>query len=95
MILLLILFNLLNIADFTFTLKALSAGHSEANPVMDRLFTIGSEAAGAFKIAVGLIITAFIWFLRRYRLVLETGIFILLLYMALTMYHIYGALRFY
>jgi len=94
-VLLLIMFNLFNIADFIFTLKALSAGHSEGNPVMDRLFTMGPAAAGAFKIAVGLIITAFIWFLRRYRLVLEAGIFILLLYMALIVYHIYGALRFY
>lgn len=94
-ILLLIMFNLFNIADFVFTMKALAAGHSEGNPVMDRLFTTGPAVAGVFKIAVGLIITAFIWFLRKYRLVLEAGIFILLLYMALIMYHIYGALLFY
>lgn len=94
-VLLLILFNIFNIADFFFTLKALAAGHSEGNPVMDRLFTMGPAAAGSFKVLVGLVITGFIWFLRRYRLVLEAGIFILLLYMALMGYHIYGAIRFY
>jgi hypothetical protein len=95
LIILLILFNLFNIADFIFTLKALAAGHSEGNPVMNRLFAEGPATAGSFKVAVGLIITGFIWFLRRYRLVLEAGILILLMYMALIAYHIYGAVRFY
>jgi hypothetical protein len=95
LVLLLILFNLFNIADFLFTLKALAAGHAEGNPVMDKLFTVGPAAAGLFKITIGLIITLFVWALRRYRLVLEASILILLMYMALIAYHIYGALMFY
>lgn len=95
LILLLILFNIFNIADFVFTLNALAAGHSEGNPVMEKLFTIGPAAAGSFKIIVGLVITLFVWSLRRYRLVLEAGILILLMYMTLIAYHIYGAARYY
>jgi len=82
-------------ADFAFTLKALSAGHTEANPVMDKLFGIGPEIAGIFKITVGLLITFVVWFFRNYRLVLEASILILIMYITLTLYHIYGAIRYY
>lgn len=95
LIILLIIFNLFNVADYMFTLKALAAGYSESNPVMDKLFSMGSTPAGIFKITIGLLVTSIIWFLKRYRLVLEASILILLMYMLLISYHIYGAIRYY
>ncbi|MCL6473160.1 MAG: DUF5658 family protein [Firmicutes bacterium] len=90
LIILLILFNMLNVADFIFTLRALSYGFSEGNPVMNMLFTVGPSAAGLFKFALAGVITVAIWLFRRYRLVLEFSIFFLFVYMLLIAYHIYG-----
>lgn len=95
LVLLLALFNIFNIADYLFTLKALAAGYSEGNPIMDKLFSMGPSAALTFKAATGLFITSVVWLLRRYRLVLEASILILLLYMLLISYHIYGMIRYY
>lgn len=95
LIALLIVFNFFNMTDYLFTLKALDAGYAEGNPVMDRLFSIGPVAAFAFKVAVGFFITSIIWLLKKYRLVLELSILILIVYMLLILYHIYGAVRFY
>ncbi|MBE0446996.1 MAG: hypothetical protein IBX64_02650 [Actinobacteria bacterium] len=95
LIVLLVLFNLFNIADYLFTLKALAAGYTEGNPVMDRLFDMGPVVALTFKIATGLFITTIVWLLKRYRLVLEASILILLMYMLLISYHIYGVIRYY
>lgn len=95
LVLLLITFNILNVADFLFTLKALSAGFSEGNPIMDKMFAIGPFAAGIFKIGLTFFIAAIVWAFRTYRVILEISILFLLMYMLLIIYHIYGAIRFY
>lgn len=95
LILLLLVFNLLNLADYFFTVKALSAGFVEGNPIMEYLFNLGPAAAMAFKVSLALIITMVVWVFRKYRVVLEISILFILLYMCLIAYHIYGAIRYY
>lgn len=95
LILLLIAFNLLNILDFGFTLKALNAGFVEGNPVMDKFFSISPIAAGAFKFSLALFVTSIIWIYKRFRLVLEVSIAFLFVYMLLIAYHFYGAITYY
>jgi len=92
---LLIVFNLLNVLDYGFTLKALDAGFVEGNPVMEKFFNIGPVAAGAFKFSLALFITSIVWIYRRFRLVLEASIVFLLIYMLLIAYHFYGAIMYY
>jgi hypothetical protein len=92
---LLVLFNLFNIADYLFTLKALASGFREGNPVMDMLFSISPLAAAAFKILLTLLITTFVWLFKRYRIVLEICILFIIMYMMLIAYHIYGAILYY
>jgi hypothetical protein len=92
---LLVLFNVFNVADYLFTLKALSSGFKEGNPIMDAMFSISPVAAAAFKILMTLILTAFVWFFKRYRAVLEISILFIVIYMALIAYHIYGAIMYY
>lgn len=95
LITLLILFNALNIADYVFTLKALSVGFIEGNPIMEKMFVAGPVAAGAFKIVLASAITLIIWIFRRYRLVLEISILFLIVYTLLIAYHIYDAAVYY
>jgi len=95
LVLLLIVFNLLNLADYFFTVKALSAGFIEGNPIMDKLFSVGPAAAVIFKVSLAVTITAIVWVFRKYRVVLEVSILFILLYMCLIAYHIYGAIRYY
>lgn len=92
---LLVLFNIFNIADYLFTLKALSSGFREGNPIMDAMFRISPIAAGAFKVFLTLLITAFVWYFKRYRVVLEISILFIIMYMSLIAYHIYGAIYYY
>lgn len=95
LIILLIVFNLLNVADFVFTLKALAAGFAEANPIMNNLFMANPQIAGVFKITTILFVSLLIWFFRKYRLVLEVSVVFLVIYMALISYHIYNAIMYY
>ena len=55
----------LNLADLVLTRHALGAGAIEINPVMAALFESGIGAA--VKLAVGAVVVAGIWALRRYR----------------------------
>lgn len=92
LVLLLIAFNMLNLADYLFTLKALEAGMSEGNPVMQRLFEVGPTAAAIFKLGLTMVVTMVIWSYRKYRAVLEISILFIIMYMILIGYHIYGRL---
>jgi hypothetical protein len=95
LLILLIVFNLLSIADYMFTLKALNAGFAEGNPIMDAMFTVGPAVAACFKIGLTMFVAAMVWLFRRYRAILEISILFILMYMLLIIYHIYGAIRFY
>lgn len=88
----LLLFNIYNVADFVLTARALAVGSREINPVMRALFAADPLLAGVFKIATGLAVTLVIWRLRRFRLILQLGLFVFFLYVALIAYHLYGVL---
>lgn len=82
-----------NFIDYIMTIRVLGAGGLELNPVMQRLFETGWETAALVKMltagAVALVLLA----LRRYRRTLEVSLLILLGYSALTLYHVYLAIR--
>jgi len=83
---------LLSLADLLLTLRALELGASEANPVMARLIDIDPVLAALFKLSITAVVGFTIWFLRRYRQVLEVS---LLIAGGLTLvlgYHLIGAL---
>lgn len=87
---LLVAVNALNLIDFGFTLNALSLGAGEANPVMASLFEAGPVWAGLFKTVAVLVATAIVWECRRYRKALAAGVLILLVFVAVFVYHIVG-----
>jgi hypothetical protein len=88
----LILFNILNVTDALLTASILETGGSEANPVMRELYGAGVWQAVAFKVAVGAAMTATIWSLRRYRRIVEIALVILAVFSAVVLYEIVGML---
>ncbi|MEJ2034110.1 MAG: DUF5658 family protein [Deltaproteobacteria bacterium] len=86
----LLFFNIFNVADYVLTIRALAAGNREINPIMRSLFAADPLLAGVFKIAIGLMITLFIWRFRRYRIILQFSLLSFCLYLALIAYHLYG-----
>lgn len=85
---LLVCVNLLNVADFLFTLIALESGGREVNPVLRPLFMLGPMWAGVFKLVFVLAATLLVWLLRRYRKALILAMFMLALFGALMLYHL-------
>jgi hypothetical protein len=86
----LVLFNILNVVDALMTAAILEAGGSEANPVMARLYGAGVWQAVGFKVAIGAAMTATIWSLRRYRRIVEIALVILAVFIAVVLYEIVG-----
>ncbi|MDH4140893.1 MAG: DUF5658 family protein, partial [Coriobacteriia bacterium] len=84
--------NLLNVLDLTFTRLGLSMGAIEANPLMHAAFQQGLATAALFKVGVMLLVTAGVWWLRRYRRVLQVAFAATVLYGALALYHVAGLL---
>ncbi len=82
--------NLLNLLDLAFTTAGFSVGVTEANPVMRGAFELGWLPAAAFKISMMIVVTAIIWFGRKYRRVLQVGIVAVGVYAALIVYHVVG-----
>lgn len=82
--------NVLNLLDFGLTLNCLARGGGEANPVMRSLFNMGPLAAGVFKFSAVLLVTALVWRYRRFRSGLAAALAILLLYVLIIVYHIFG-----
>ena len=87
---LLVLINVLSIADWMLTLRALDAGAVEVNPVLAAMLAGNPLAAFFFKMAATLVVTAALWSWRRYRAVLATAIAALLIYGVLMTYHAWG-----
>lgn len=88
----LMVFVVLNIADLLLTVRALSMGAVEVNPVMAWLFAADPAMAAMFKLVVGFGIALATWAARRYRRILETS-FVLVAVMTLVLiYHGYNAL---
>lgn len=67
-------FTTLNLADLLMTLRSLTLGAREANPVMKALFEIHPIWAGVVKMGVGMVAAEIIWVLRRRRSALALSI---------------------
>jgi hypothetical protein len=86
----LVLINVLSIADWMLTLRVLEAGAAEGNPVLATMISLNPAGALLFKLAATLGVTIALWSWRRYRAVLATSIGALLLYGGLMVYHAWG-----
>ena len=82
---------LLNALDLLLTLSALSQGVGEANPVMARLFDADVGAAAVIKLATGAGAAALIWWGRRFKLVLQAAVALLVVFLGVSVYHLLGA----
>ena len=83
----LLVFVVLNIADLLLTVRALSMGATELNPVMAWLFELDPTLAALFKLAVGMAIALAVWAARRYRLILETSLLLVTVMTVVLIYH--------
>ncbi len=88
----LFVFVLLNIADLLLTVRALSMGAVEVNPVMAWLFETDPVLAATFKLAVGFGIALAVWAARRYRRILETSLVLVAIMTLVLVYHGYVAI---
>jgi Domain of unknown function (DUF5658) len=86
----LVLVNVLSIADWMLTLRVLEAGAAEGNPVLAAMISANPAGAFVFKLAATLGVTIALWSWRRYRAVLATAIGALLIYAGLMVYHAWG-----
>ena len=86
----LVVLNLLSVADWLFTLRALKYGAIEANLVLGGLISASPLLAGVFKTALMLAISFAIWRGSRYRLIVATGLAAFIGYSALIVYHVGG-----
>jgi hypothetical protein len=84
--------NAMSAADWALTSHALAHGATEGNAVMSWLIATSPAAAGTFKAACALVVSAAIWRGRRYRLILATAVGGLSLYGALLLYQLAGLL---
>jgi hypothetical protein len=86
---LLILINTLNLGDLIFTYLALSAGHSEGNPIMKYLFlNYDPVVGGYFKLSIGFLVTVVLWLLRKHRRAIEAILIILAVLTSIFLYHL-------
>lgn len=88
----LLVFLVLNIADLLLTVRALSMGAVEVNPVMAWLFDLDPVLAAVFKLTVGAGIAFAVWSARRYRRILETSLALVAVMTLVLLYHGYIAL---
>lgn len=88
----LLVFVVLNIADLLLTIRALSLGAVEVNPVMAWLFAADPALAALFKLTVGFGIALAVWAARSYRRILETSIVLVAIMTLVLVYHGYNAL---
>jgi hypothetical protein len=81
-----VLIAVLGAADVILTWRLLAHGATEANPVMAALFDGGLGWALVLKAAVTLPVAASVWWLRRYRRVLEFSLIAMAVFAALITY---------
>lgn len=94
LVLLLLLINVLNLADLAFTFMALRAGYREANPFMAGMFAhLSPFGAGIVKLSIGATFTLFAWFLRDRKGMTAVVTAVLCIYFVLYIFHIYVTLR--
>jgi hypothetical protein len=83
----LLVFVVLNVADLLLTVRALSMGATELNPVMAWLFALDPTLAALFKLSMWVAIALAVWAARRYRLILETSLFLVAVMTVVLLYH--------
>lgn len=88
----LLVFVVLNIVDLLLTVRALSMGAVEVNPVMAWLFASDPAVAALFKLVVGAGIALAVWSARRYRRILEFSFVLVAVMTVVLVYHGYNAL---
>jgi len=91
---LLVVVNILNLADFLLTLKVLAAGGGEANPILRSLFAMDPLYAGLFKLVAVLLTSWLAWRCRRFRSGLEAAVIMLAVFTAVICYHIFGLIAY-
>jgi hypothetical protein len=91
----LLVFNFLNISDYIFTTRALAAGMTEINPVMNSLLATNPVLALAFKLISGFIISYLMWNFRKNRKMIVLSLSILFCYVILNFYHIFNTILIY
>jgi hypothetical protein len=89
----LVALNLLSAADWMLTSNALAHGAREANLLLASLISSSPLAAGVFKAAAVLAVSAVIWRARRYRAILAVAVGAVGLYVMLMLYHAAGLAR--
>jgi hypothetical protein len=86
----LVLLNVLSLIDLGLTTYELTLGAAEGNPVMRMAFDAGPAAVIAVKVGVMVLVSVGIWWLRRYRRVLQLSVASVGAYAALLVYHVAG-----
>jgi hypothetical protein len=80
--------NLLNLADFSVTLRVLDSGGREANPILRPLLALSPLWAGIFKLVAVLAASLLVWENRRYRKALIAALCMVLVFAGLVAYDI-------
>jgi hypothetical protein len=91
---LLVVVNILNLADFLLTLNVLASGGGEANPILKSLFEVDPLYAGLFKVVAVLLTSWLAWRCRRFRSGLEAAVIMLAVFGIVICYHIYGLIMY-
>ena len=80
----------LAIADIAFTFAALDRGLEELNPVMVFLLDSGHGLAAVVKVGITALLAALGWWFRRFRRVIDVGVFVAGLMSLVFVYHLLG-----
>jgi hypothetical protein len=93
----LIALNVLSLADWLLTMRALRNGAVEANMLLSGLMSQSMFAAGAFKLLVILGVSLLVWSARAYKrllaaMVLAVGVFVVVIVYHLAVLTVAGAL---
>jgi hypothetical protein len=89
LLLVLVIYNVLNLADLVLTYRSLLLGAVEVNPVMKALFDIHPIWAGIVKMSIGMIVSEAIWAFRRHRSALVLSIALTIGMALLFCYHLF------
>jgi hypothetical protein len=84
----LVAINLLNLADFSLTLRVIDSGGREANPILRPLLALSPLWAAIFKLVAVLAASLLVWESRRYRKALFAGLCTVAVFTALVVYDI-------
>lgn len=87
--------NVLNLLDQLATTRALAAGFTEGNPVMAGLIAFDPRLAAIVKLVAVAGVTAAVWRLRRYRVILQVALFMFALFAGVMLLHFYGSAFFF